>query len=80
MWTYINIPVDGDDTGEYIHLYNGPTVVSLSEHIPSTECQQSNYYGIGNSPSDRGCTLGVTWVFKLWEGVNPQGEYFAIKH
>ena len=74
------IPVDGEDTGEYIHLYNVPAVVSFSEHIPSTKCQQSNY-GIGNSPnSDRGCTLGVTWVLKLWEGVNPRGEYFAIKH
>lgn len=72
------MPVDGETTSEYIHLYAVPTVVRLSKYILSTECQQNNY-GVGNSPSARGHTLGVTWVFKLREEVNPHGEHFAIK-
>lgn len=51
---------------------------SLSEYIPSTEGQQDNYC-VGNSPSARGCTLGVTWFFKLKEEVNPHGEHFDTK-
>lgn len=73
-----NISLDGEDTSEYIHLYNVPTMESLSEYIPSTEGQQDNYC-VGNSPPARGCTLGVTWVFKLKEEVNPHGEHFDVK-
>ena len=42
-------------------IYNVPTVMSLSEYTctPSTVCQQNNYC-VGNSPPERGRTLGVT--------------------